>query len=128
MLHGIFPKSAYSNFVEILDFNNGLENFINTLNKILRTFKIIKHVRIFMRIFNNRHSVFILFCIKWHIIWCKIIINDGNFRFTQYFNLLINFEFCIIGYIWRNLNFNKNLHALHKSNIWNYILTSINFI
>lgn len=46
MLYGIFPKSANSNFAEILDINTGLENFINTLNKILRAFKIIKHVRI----------------------------------------------------------------------------------
>lgn len=46
MLHGIFSKSANSNFVEIIDFNTGLENFMNLLNIALRAFKILKHVRI----------------------------------------------------------------------------------
>lgn len=77
-------------------------------------------------IFINRHIACVLFWNKWHIIWCEIIINDSNSRFTQYFNLWINFEFCIIGYIWRNLYFNNNLNTLHKSNLWSYIFISIN--
>lgn len=44
MLRGIFSKS--SNFVEIRGFNTGLENFMNSLNIVLRAFKILKHVRI----------------------------------------------------------------------------------